>query len=212
MPKRRYKKPRSRRKRQRELRALIIGCLVIIGIGLCVIYPLYNLVKPYLLYIGIAAGITIAYLTYRFISKFLKARRTRGELHSYLIKALEAMDSTHKTYTNEEEANRELVAILKIQGFKAIYQFRLSHGRYADAKVDNTLIEGKLAPTTEEVDRLLGQLQAYSETRYKIYIVIYGRIGKGALHRIQNEINQRYLGKMSIAYLKNPKRKRKIEV
>ena len=37
-------------------------------------------------------------------------------------------------------------------GIEAVYPYRLSNGRTADAKVGDVLIEGKLSPDTAEVD------------------------------------------------------------
>lgn len=129
-------------------------------------------------------------------------------LDKHLRKALEAMDSTAKWYNNEEEANRELVSCLKSQGIEAEYQYRLPNGRTADAKVYDFLIEGKLSPDTAEVDRLIGQLSHYAEYPYKINVVIYGELSKGAKRRIENEIHLRYDKKVFLTCLDNPKRQR----
>ncbi|MFC1931071.1 hypothetical protein ACFLXJ_02580 [Chloroflexota bacterium] len=119
------------------------------------------------------------------------------------------MDSTARTYTNEEEANKELVATLKVQGLDVQYQFLLGQGyRYADAKVGNAIIEGKLAPTQDEVDRLLGQIQGYSEYPYQLYVVIYGFLNKYAIERISQVIIKNYPEKVFLTYLSNPRRRR----
>jgi hypothetical protein len=119
------------------------------------------------------------------------------------------MDSTARTYTNEEEANKELVAALKVQGLNVEYQFPLGQGyRFADAKVENALVEGKLAPTQDEVDRLIGQIQGYSEYPYQLYVVIYGFLNKYAIGRISELIEKNYQGKVFLTYLPNPQRRR----
>jgi cbb3-type cytochrome oxidase subunit 3 len=127
-----------------------------------------------------------------------------SEIDKYLHKALEAMDTTHKWYNNEDEANKELVSCLKLQGVEAEYQYRLPNGGTADAKVYNFLIEGKLSPDRAEVNRLIGQLSDYSEYPYKINIVIYGRLSEYAERRIRKEINSRYLNKVFLTYLDKP--------
>jgi Ca2+/Na+ antiporter len=131
-----------------------------------------------------------------------------SEIDKYLLKALEAMDTTASWYNDEGEANRELVSCLKSQGVEAEYQYRLPNGRTADAKVHDFLIEGKLSPNTTEVDRLIGQLSHYSEYPYKINVVIYGELSKDAKRRIENEIHLRYDKKVFLTHLDNPKRQR----
>jgi hypothetical protein len=135
-----------------------------------------------------------------------------SEIDKYLHKALQIMDTTAKWYNNEDEANRELVSVLKAQNIDAMYLHRLSNGRTADAKVGNVLIEGKLSPDTSEIDRLIGQISdyvQYSEGN-KINIVIYGELNEEGRRRIEREILQRYLGKVFLSYLDNPQRLRKL--
>jgi hypothetical protein len=137
-----------------------------------------------------------------------KRKRITSEIDKHLRKALETMDTTGRWYSNEEEANRELVSCLKSQNIDAIYQYRLSSGRTADARVGDVLIEGKLSPYTAEVDRLIGQLSQYSKYPYKINVVIYGQMDKEARRRIENEIDSRYRGKVFLTCLENPRRQR----
>lgn len=179
---------------------LIITIILISGL----VYLLQN----YGIYIGIITAIILILVILWVTRKYLKRRKLKSEIGDILKKALKAMDDTAKTYTDEEEANKELVSILKVQGHDANYQFRLSDGRYADAKVGNFLIEGKLAPKTDEVDRLIGQVQAYTKHPYCVNIVIYGHIAKSALKRIEDEIHERYPNKVFLTCLENPKRRR----
>ena len=135
-----------------------------------------------------------------------------SKIDKHLHKALEIMDSTHNWYNDEDEANKELVSVLKAQNIEAIYLYRLSNGRTADAKVGNVLIEGKLSPDTAEVDRLIGQIShyvKYSEGN-KVNIVIYGELTEEARKRIEDEILQRYVGKVFLSCLDNPQRQRKV--
>ena len=135
-----------------------------------------------------------------------------SEIDKYLHKALEIMDSTDNWYNDEDEANKGFVSVLKAMGVEAVYLYRLSSGRTADAKVGDVLIEGKLSPDTAEVDRLIGQIShyvQYSEGN-KVNIVIYGELTEEARERIEGEILQRYVGKVFLSYLDNPQRLRKV--
>ena len=201
------------RKRRRYSRKKEEGQIILFIIVAVIVVAIFTAIKDYLptigLIIAIIAIIVIAFLIYRRIKQSLRNKKVTGELQSYLLKALEAMDSTARTYTNEEEANKELVATLKVQGLDVEYQFPLGQGyRYADAKVGNAIIEGKLAPTQDEVDRLLGQIQGYSEYPYQLYVVIYGFLNKYAIERISQEIEKNYPGKVFLTFLPNPRRNR----
>jgi len=201
----RRSKRRLTAKKRRELNRRFIAWSITIIIGF---WLLFSLLQNYGLFVGIAAAIVLALVLFWQIRKFIRRRRLTGELGSILKRALEVMDDVAKTYTDEEEANKELVGILKMQGHDAARPFSLSDGRLADAKVDNVLIEGKLAPTVDEVDRLMGQLGAYSKHNYKVYVVVYGHLAKPALKRIEDEINERYPNKVFLTYLENPRRRR----
>ena len=201
------------RKRQRYSRKKEEGQIILLIIGAFIVVAILTAIKDYLptigLIIAIIVIIVIAFLIYRRIKQSLRNKKVTGELQSYLLKALEAMDSTARIYTNEEEANKELVATLKVQGLDVQYQFPLGQGyRYADAKVGNAIIEGKLAPTQDEVDRLLGQIQGYSEYPYQLYVVIYGFLNKYAIERISQVIRKNYPEKVFLTYLSNPRRRR----
>ncbi len=203
---RKYKyKRRLTKKEQRELNNRLILWSIIILFGF---WFVSYLLEQYGLFIGIAAAIISALAIFWLIRRFFRRRRLASELGGILKRALEAMDDTAKTYTTEEEANKELVSILKMQGHDATYQFRLNDGRTADARVGNFLIEGKLAPKIKGVDRLIGQLAAYSKHPYKVNVVIYGHLAKPALKRIEDEITERYPSKVFLTYLENPKRRR----
>ena len=201
------------RKRRRYSRKKEEGQIILFIIGAFIVVAILTAIKDYLptigLIIAIIAIIVIAFLIYRRIKRSLLNKKVTGELQSYLLKALEAMDSTARIYTDEEEANKELVATLKVQGLDVQYQFPLGQGyRYADAKVGNAIIEGKLAPTQDEVDRLLGQIQGYSEYPYQLYVVIYGFLNKYAIERISQVIRKNYPEKVFLTYLSNPRRRR----
>jgi len=124
-------------------------------------------------------------------------------------KALRIIDTTARWYNDENEANRELVTALRIMGFDAEYQFKLPNGRFADARVETILVEGKLSPnTTGEVDGLLGQLADYTNSGYTVNVIIYGQLNNQARTRIENEIHYRYEGRVFLTFLNNPKRQR----
>jgi len=201
------------KRRRRYSRKNAEGRLFLLIIGFTIVALILNAIKDYLPTIGLVIAIiviiVITFFIYRRIKRSLRSRRVTGELQNYLLKALKAMDSTARTYTNEEEANKELVAALKVQGLNVEYQFPLGQGyRFADAKVENALVEGKLAPTQDEVDRLIGQIQGYSEYPYQLYVVIYGFLNKYAIGRISELIEKNYQGKVFLTYLPNPQRRR----
>ncbi len=101
---------------------------------------------------------------------------------------------------------------LKSLNVYATYGYKLPNGRTADAKVGNVLIEGKLSPDTAEVDRLIGQLSDYTQYANKLNVVIYGQFDREAKRRIENEIQSRYLGKVFLTYLNNPRRLRNMNI
>lgn len=158
---------------------------------------------------GIVVGVVVLAFVIWQIIKHRKRKTITSDIDVKLKRALEIMDSTAKWYNNEEEANRELVTCLKTQGINYIkYQYKLRNGRTADAKVGDTLIEGKLSPSMEDVDRLLGQLSDYTQYGNKVNVVIYGLLGENARRRINNEIKLRYKDRVFLTYLDNPKRQR----
>ena len=128
---------------------------------------------------------------------------------SILHKVLQAMDSTHKWYTNEDEANRELTTSLLVLGYDAIYHYPLDYNRIADVFALNSIIEGKLKPNKADIDRLIGQTLSYLRTDFDIYIIIYGKIQNQELVRVQQLINE-HPNRISLVYLDNPNRDRTI--
>lgn len=195
---------RSTARQPREENRLIAWAFVY-GVGALF---LAFLLEKYGALIAILLGVVLALLAFWQIRVILRRKKLTSELGGLLKKALAAMDDTARTYTDEEEANKELVSILKMQGHDATYQFRLSDGRIADAKVGDFLIEGKLAPALDDVDRLMGQLGAYSKHPYKVNVVVYGHLARSACKRIEDEIRERYPNKVFLTYLENPRRRR----
>ena len=188
--------------------AIIILAIVIVWLILFII----EAAKPYSTLIRnvaiVLAVLVILWFVGRWGYKYYKNNKLSSELENYLLKALKAMDQTSKYYTDEKEANKELATTLRALGLPVEYEYKLSDRRIADVKVGDILIEGKLSPKTEEVDRLIGQLQDYCTFKYKVNIVIYGRLEDYSLKRITDEINNRYPDKAFLTYLENPHRKR----
>jgi hypothetical protein len=119
------------------------------------------------------------------------------------------MDRTYDSYTNEDEANRELTTCLNLLGHAAKYHYPLNNGRTADVLVDNyAILEGKLDPNTSDIDRLIGQLEDYAAYHYKVYVVVYGYIVPTFVERIQRQIIPRFYNKVGLIYLENPQRTR----
>jgi hypothetical protein len=148
---------------------------------------------------------------YVLFAKLRRQRTLKSSIDDNLRRALETMDSTARWYNDENEANRELVTCLKAQGiYDVSYQYELGNGRTVDAKVGDILIEGKLSPDTEGVDRLIGQLRDYAQYGKRINIVIYGQLNREARRRIESEIYSLYIDKVFLTYLNNPKRQRKV--
>jgi len=197
------------------LLAIIILIVVIYGTWL---FSLKSWLYAFLFFIIVGLPLTI-WLVIRYVrwkreyrrrQETLRTKETlKSKIDEYILNALEIMDTTHKWYNDENEANRELVDCLKMQGFDAEYQPRLDNGSTADARVDDIIIEGKLSPNKADIDRLLGQLAEYTRLKNKIIVVIYGRLDQHARERIENEIEQRYLQKVFLSYLDNPRRHRR---
>jgi hypothetical protein len=209
MPRRRYRHTKSKQSRANERAVQFVvaaACIVFI------IIAIVQAAQPYATVIRNIAitlvALIILWFIIRWSLKYYKNRKITGELESNLQKALIAMDQTSKTYTDEKEANKELATALRTLGLPVEYEFRLSAQRIADIKVGDVLIEGKLSPKTDEVDRLLGQLQDYCTYKYQVNIVIYGNLDSDSLKRISDEINNRYPEKAFLTYLKDPHRKR----
>jgi hypothetical protein len=192
---------------QRAFKRAFGSIIVIIGVvvGLCYAVPGF---WEFFVFIAVIILIPLIIVLFR---KRQKRRSITSDIDKILRKALETMDSTGRWYNNEEEANRELVTCLKAQGITdVIYQYRLGNGRIADVKVGNCLIECKLSPSTDEVDRLIGQLSDYTQYANKLNVVIYGKFDREARRRIENEIGSRYAHKVFLTYLNNPRRQRAV--
>lgn len=179
-------------------------CVVGLALGLPFVWK-YNVQ----IYFYTAAGIFAAGFIYWNLRKLQRREIITSDIDRFLHLALETMDSTAKWYNDEEEANRELVTCLKAQGVNdVVYQYRLNNGRTVDARVGNCLIEGKLSPTTEEVDRLIGQTCDYIRYTKKLHIIIYGEFSRDARRRVENEIHTRFPNQVFLTYLNNPRRLR----
>jgi hypothetical protein len=204
------RKHRRLTKKQREEKA--ITWAIVIGVILFGFIYLVNLIEPHLPKIGLVIGIIVALVVVTFILlrvlKYLRKLKVQSEIHDYLLKALEKMDTTGRYYNDEGEANRELATALKVLGINATYEHILPDRRRADIKVGDIIIEGKLSPNMDEVDRLLGQVQGYCSRGYKVNIVIYGRLEDEYRKRIENEILERYEKRVFLTFLPNPKRMR----
>ena len=166
------------------------------------------------LIVGLPLVIWLVYKTAGWLNKLKERKETlehqeklKTEIDYRIGRALEIMDKLSLWYTDENEANRELVTSLNTMGYNAEYQPRLQDGSIADARVGDILIEGKLSPNKSEIDRLLGQLSGYAKLSNKIHIVIYGRISVYALFRILDEIRQ-YPIKIVLTALPHPHRDR----
>jgi hypothetical protein len=197
---------KSSLKQQKQFQHAFVGLIVLIWIiiGACLTVPgLWRLVV-------LVAGLFMLIPIIILLRRQRKLKAMTSEIGKQLQRALETMDTTARWYNTEEEANRELVTCLKAQGICDVtYQYRLPDHQTADAKVGNILVEGKLSPNdTREVDRLLGQLTRYTQYGHKVNVVIYGPIHKYARARIENEIQSRYLNRVFLTYLNNPRRQR----
>lgn len=167
----------------------------------------------FLLIIAIICSVAIYYYRYKSrqwhnIYEALRCRLLRGNI----IRALQHMNDTCSTYNNEDEANRELTTCLNLLGHNAHYKFPLNDNRITDIFVDNSIIEGKLDPQWQDIDRLIGQVADYIETPYDIYIIIYGYASPEIIERIQKQIVARFPTRVSMIYLATPKRIRAREL
>ena len=130
-------------------------------------------------------------------------------LNEALLQALATIDGTHSTYTNEDEANRELTSCLNAMGHSAVYHQTLDNGRTTDILVDGVaIVEGKLDPSQSDIDRLIGQTQDYILTGYPIYIVIYGNISDGLIKRVNSQLISKHSDQISLVRLNNANRLR----
>ncbi len=153
-------------------------------------------------------GMLLLALAIKYIRKRIRGKYTESDVTRSLERALRKMDSTSKWYRDEDAANAELVTSLRTLDIDAAYGYKLPNGRIVDARVGNELVEGKLSPDTSETDRLIGQLAEYTRYGDKLHIVIYGRLDSDSRRRIEREISNRYLGKVFLVSLPNPRRLR----
>jgi hypothetical protein len=187
-----------------SLRGSLQLCTIILAV---ILTGIWEAGKQYILIIAVCVVIII--FTLRQVIKYQRRKAITSEIDRHLKKALETMDTTARWYNNEEEANRKLVTCLKAQGINdVIYQYKLKNGRTVDAKFGDCLIEGKLSPSTDEIDRLIGQISDYVQYANKLNIVIYGLLDREAKRRIEQEIQSRYLNKVFLTYLDEPRRQR----
>jgi len=158
---------------------------------------------------GVIAAMLSVGLIIRLLRNRIRRRYTSSGIEEGLRTALQIMDTTSNWYLDENAANQELISCLRSQNIDAVYGYKLENGRIADGRVGDILIEGKLSPQTQEIDRLLGQLGDY--TLYgKVNVVIYGHLSDNARKRILREIHKRYFDRAFLTYLNNPKRQRAI--
>jgi len=138
------------------------------------------------------------------------AKKNSSIVQHAIMNALVSMDNTYKWYDNEDNANRELISTLHALGFgDAVYHQLLNNGRTADGFVSNSIIEGKLdLSRSDNIDRLLGQIDDYLVSSYDIHIVLYGLVEPNALNRIKSKVNF-YPNRLFLSYLKKPQRTRK---
>jgi hypothetical protein len=129
-------------------------------------------------------------------------------LHNDIHKAIQVMDETCTSYTDEDSANRELTTCLRLLGQNAKYHYSLDDHRILDIVVDDVIIiEGKLDPSQSEIDRLVGQIEDYLQYKVEIIIVVYGNISQESIKRVEGIVNK-CSPYVSFIYHKNPHRSR----
>ena len=142
-----------------------------------------------------------------------RRKKAEDELDGKIVEALKIMNSSPKSYSNEDEANHELFLLLRkdMPDIDIRYQRKISETRTADVTVGHTIIEGKLDLLHQDmVDRLVGQLEDYcSDDRCKVKIVVYGEIKPEFYQRIQDRIDRLYFGRVALIYLPSPTRRRR---
>jgi hypothetical protein len=172
-------------------------------------YLIINYWKTFLILAGIVL-FTYALTKFKRIIRFFKylsnVNTPDEEIHHILLQALKAMDDTHYKFNDENEANRELVSCLKMQGQEAEYQPFLGNGRTADATLNGVIIEGKLNPTQSDIDRLYGQISGYLKYNRHIHIVVYGYLDRWSKDRLQRDILDKYPKQVFLTYLEHPNR------
>ena len=142
------------------------------------------------------------------ISNTLDTPPKATHIKEHIDQALSTMDEVSKWYNDEEEANRALVQALKQYGHSVTYQYQIPGGLTVDANVDGYLVEGKLEPSMDEFNRLIGQIHAYLSHSQYLYVVFYGRLEPQYLIRINELTSAHFLGRIFLSYLPSPHRHR----
>jgi len=139
-----------------------------------------------------------------------RTRQYRSDINKIVYKALENIDSLHRNFNDENEANKQLFISLKSMCPKlhVIYEPSYYDENIGDLQIGNTVIEGKLdLKYKRDVDRLIGQIQfCYSYTPFKMIVVGYGYLDNFAIERISS---LPYKDRVSIVALPNPNRMRR---
>jgi hypothetical protein len=131
---------------------------------------------------------------------------------TFIRKALENVDSLHRHFRDEQEANKELYSSLKslVPDADIEYEPRYRGKNVGDIRFRNIIIEGKLdLHTKSETDRLIGQIQyCTSNTPFAVRVVIYGTSSPIAYERLKSCISE-YSGLVKVIELDNPQRRRR---
>ena len=207
---RKHYKERQRKHIVKVISVLIISSAILAGMVFLgwLIKFIWDSMQPYLLYIEIGIGLILVALLFirvrGYLPKIIRHRKLKGELQHHIYLALQAMDSVSQSYIDEKEANKELAVILKSRGFDVTYEPTDLEG--ADLKVGNNLIEAKLQPESEDIDRLVGQLQRYSGLPLFINIVIYGHLQSHLQKRLEGILSNHFPNTASLVFLRSPRR------
>ena len=176
---------RQSQHQKRKAKRAFIGITLI-----CVmLFASYKFAPDFLPFVVFVAVLILIPISIVQLVRYFRRKAITSDIDKHLRKALNTMDYTYEYYRDEDAATRELLTCLRAQGIKDThYQYRLPNGRVADARVGNMLIESKISPDTNAVDRLIGQLSAYTQHRHKVNIVIYGELHHRSRQQIEREI------------------------
>jgi hypothetical protein len=122
--------------------------------------------------------------------------------------ALRKIDTIHNWYADEDGATRELVASLITMGYIVKYHYNLGEKTTADAFFENSVVEAKLDPDQNEVNRLEGQISRYLKFQYTVHIVLYGQVASKLLSQIKEKVAKNP-DRVFLTYLPDAKRVRK---
>ena len=202
---------------QADIRLVGIG-LLISGVLIWFLYAKigYWIILAFVVFLALV--VFLPPLWYKLVEKIRRYRKTREfekNLRVELLSALEIMDSVGSSYANEDEANKELVCILRAKGIKTVYQ-PSEEGTRPDIRIigENTFIEGKLdIKHKSDADRLVGQIEKYSENRgcSTLAIVIYGQCEEEFKTRFENNLKRFFGERYTLVCLPNPRRFKKAE-